>query len=93
MKINLPPINHPSSKLTILSNDIFIEKKTLIFDMDETLIHCVDDVETDDPDVVLEIDFPDEETVYAGINVRPYVMECLEEANQHFQVIVFTASH
>lgn len=32
--------------------------------MDETLIHCVDDVETDDPDVVLEIDFPDEETVY-----------------------------
>jgi hypothetical protein len=32
--------------------------------MDETLIHCVDDVENDDPDVVLEIDFPDEETVY-----------------------------
>ena len=68
-------------------------KKVLIFDMDETLIHCVDDVETDDTDVVLEIDFPDEETVYAGINIRPYVMECLEEANQHFQVIVFTASH
>jgi CTD small phosphatase-like protein 2 len=68
-------------------------KKVLIFDMDETLIHCVDDVETDDPDVVLEIDFPDEETVYAGINIRPYVMECLEEANQNFQVIVFTASH
>ena len=32
--------------------------------MDETLIHCVDDIETDDPDVILEIDFPDEETVY-----------------------------
>lgn len=31
--------------------------------MDETLIHCVDDIETDDPDVILEIDFPDEETV------------------------------
>lgn len=36
--------------------------------MDETLIHCVDDVETDDPDVVLEIDFPDEETVYVSCN-------------------------
>ncbi len=35
--------------------------------MDETLIHCVDDVETDDPDVVLEIDFPDEETVYVRL--------------------------
>ena len=41
--------------------------------MDETLIHCVDDIETQDPDVVLEIDFPDEETVYAGINIRPYI--------------------
>ena len=61
--------------------------------MDETLIHCVDDIETQDPDVILEIDFPDEETVYAGINIRPYIMECLEEANKNFQVIVFTASH
>ena len=34
--------------------------------MDETLIHCVDDIETDDPDVILEIDFPDEETVYVN---------------------------
>jgi FMN phosphatase YigB (HAD superfamily) len=41
--------------------------KVLIFDMDETLIHCVDDIEKEDPDVVLEIDFPDEETVYVLI--------------------------
>jgi hypothetical protein len=34
--------------------------------MDETLIHCVDDIETEDPDVILEIDFPDEETVYVS---------------------------
>ena len=34
--------------------------------MDETLIHCVDDIETDDPHVILEIDFPDEETVYVN---------------------------
>lgn len=61
--------------------------------MDETLIHCVDDIETEEPDVVLEIEFPDEDTVYAGVNIRPYIMECLEEANQNFQVIVFTASH
>lgn len=69
------------------------KKKTIIFDMDETLIHCVDDITIEEPDVILEIDFPDEETVEAGINIRPYVMECLEEANKNFQVIVFTASH
>jgi len=29
--------------------------------MDETLIHCVDDIDAELPDVVLPIDFPDEE--------------------------------
>ena len=63
--------------------------------MDETLIHCVDDIEAQDPDIILEINFADEddETVYAGINIRPYIMECLQEANKYYQVIVFTASH
>jgi len=53
------------------------QKKVLIFDMDETLMHCVDDIETQNPDVILEIDFPGEETVCAGINLRPYLMQCL----------------
>lgn len=63
--------------------------------MDETLIHCVDDIEAQDPDIILEINFADEddETVYAGINIRPYIMECLQEANKYYQVIAFTASH
>jgi hypothetical protein len=43
MKINLPPFNHPNSKISTVYNKI--EKKTIIFDMDETLIHCVDDIE------------------------------------------------
>lgn len=67
------------------------QKKVAIFDMDETLIHCVDDVEKDNPDVVLEIDFsPDgngqnpDDIVCAGVNIRPYVIECLEEANKNF---------
>lgn len=46
--------------------------------MDETLIHCVDDVETDDPDVVLEIDFPDEETVYVS-----YIFLKIKGWNKH----------
>lgn len=74
--------------------------------MDETLIHCVDDIETEDPDVILSILFPDEDEpvnvrkyiklnvkLQAGINIRPYIYECLEEANKYFQVGIFTASH
>ena len=67
-------------------------KKTIIFDLDETLVHCCDDI-SQNPDVTLPVTFPTGETVLAGINIRPYVRECLEEANKHFEVIVFTASH
>jgi len=28
----------------------------------------------------------------AGINIRPYTMECLEEVSKHFHVIVWTAA-
>jgi CTD small phosphatase-like protein 2 len=61
--------------------------------MDETLIHCIDDVEKQESDIILDIEFPDEERVFAGINIRPYITECLQEVSKHFQVIVFTASH
>jgi len=64
---------------------IDLETKLAIFDMDETLIHCVDDVSTQEADVILEIQFPEEEeAVYAGINIRPYILECLQEAAKHF---------
>ncbi|CDW73776.1 nli interacting factor-like phosphatase family protein [Stylonychia lemnae] len=82
LMVDLPPFDNPNIK------------KTLIFDMDETLIHCVDDIETEDPDVIIPILFDDDdEPVQAGINVRPYIYECIREAKKHFQVGVFTASH
>ena len=65
----------------------------MIFDLDETLIHCVDDIEAETPDVVLKITFPNGEVIDAGINIRPYVHNCLKAASQNYQVCVFTASH
>lgn len=68
------------------------KKKTLIFDMDETLIHWVDSIEDDNPQFIIKVPIDGEE-VEAGINVRPYALEWLEAVNQRFEVIVFTASH
>ncbi|OMJ91227.1 hypothetical protein SteCoe_6298 [Stentor coeruleus] len=70
----------------------FENKKTIVFDLDETLVHCVDDPNLQ-PDVILPIIFPSGETVNAGINIRPFARECLTEAVKHFEVIIFTASH
>jgi hypothetical protein len=58
-------------------------RKVLILDMDETLIHCVDDIHTQNPDVILEIEFEGEETCCAGINLRPFLLESLIEINKY----------
>ena len=42
---------------------------------------------------MLEVKFPNGEIVEAGINIRPYAIECLRQANEDYTVIVFTASH
>lgn len=56
----------------------------MIFDLDETLVHCVDDPDACHPDVVLQVKFPNGEEADAGINVRPYAIDCLREASKHF---------
>ncbi|OMJ84063.1 hypothetical protein SteCoe_14874 [Stentor coeruleus] len=68
-------------------------KKTLVFDLDETLVHCCEDINNSNPMIILPIIFPTGETVHAGINIRPYALECLREVNKDFEVFVFTASH
>jgi len=68
------------------------DKKTIIFDLDETLIHCNENANIPS-DVVLPIRFPHGDIIEAGINVRPYAIEALEELSKHFEIVVFTASH
>ncbi|KAL4435797.1 hypothetical protein ABPG74_015765 [Tetrahymena malaccensis] len=68
------------------------KKKTIIFDLDETLIHCNEDPNVYS-DVVISVTFPNGELVQAGINIRPYAKECLKELSKYFEIIVFTASH
>ena len=92
----LQPVNLEQLKekrVTISKRKGFENKKTLIFDLDETLVHCCDDTTASKPMVVLPIVFPTGEIVKAGINIRPFAVECLRQANKDFEVFVFTASH
>lgn len=69
-------------------------KKTIIFDLDETLAHCVRQENPNRPsDVYLNITTMSGKVLRAGFNIRPCTLECLEMVNKHFEVIVFTASH
>ena len=68
--------------------------KLLLFDLDETLAHCVRQENPDrPPDVKLPITLASGKVMEAGFNVRPYTKECLELANKYYEVAVFTASH
>ena len=56
------------------------------------MIHCNENASIPS-DVILPIKFPHGDIIEAGINVRPFAVEALEELSKHFEIIVFTASH
>jgi len=77
--LNLPPIKRGA-------------KKTFVFDLDETLIHCDSDM-TKKYDLNVEMTFPSGNTAEAGVNIRPGAIEMLRELKKYAEIIVFTASH
>jgi CTD small phosphatase-like protein 2 len=69
-------------------------KKTIIFDLDETLAHCVRHENPNmPPDVHLDITTMSGKLYKLGFNIRPFTRQCLEMVNRYFEVVVFTASH
>lgn len=67
-------------------------KKTLIFDLDETLIHCAEVNET--YDIVQTIENPETGSrVETFIKQRPGVKKVIAELSEYFEVMVFTAGH
>lgn len=93
---SLPPVDLDQLKekrMQVARRPGYENKKTVIFDLDETLVHCCDNIEDCKPDVVLPVQFPSGEVINAGLNIRPHALDCLREANKNFEVFVFTASH
>lgn len=91
-------LKHPSKrdlvmkKVSLNRKDSDKHKKTLVLDLDETLIHC-NTTGMGRTDVVLPIKFPSGETLEAAINIRPGCQDFLREMAKLFEVVVFTASH
>lgn len=89
--VNLPPPQSPASEPPY-SPASGQPRKTIIFDLDETLIHCNED-QNGPCDLRVPVIFPTGEKIMAGINIRPHSKEVLEELATHFEIIIFTASH
>jgi CTD small phosphatase-like protein 2 len=86
-----PPIYQAGSRV--------FRKKTLIFDLDETMIHCKECEGSEGGhgmsekiEVNIPVDEEDISMVSVEVYVRPYLRECLEELSLYYQLVVFTAS-
>lgn len=87
-----------------LEEDDFIEKKvylppkrnekfkTLVLDLDETLVHCDEDLSRPH-DLKIPIKFTGGEVVQCGVTIRPFAKKFLELMNKHYEIVIFTASH
>ena len=81
-----------SKRVTLARRRGYEYKKTVIFDLDETLVHCCDD-NSIDATVILPIRAPSGETIDVAICVRPFAVECLRQVSKNYEIIIFTASY
>ena len=90
-----------NNKIKITPRDfIFVNnlqrKKIAVFDLDETLIHCVGDIKTkkkEEYEEIINVIMPNNLTVKIGINIRPNWKKCLLEIKEKYYIIIYTASH
>eukprot|EP00826_Nyctotherus_ovalis_P057436 TRINITY_DN7849_c0_g1_i2.p1 TRINITY_DN7849_c0_g1~~TRINITY_DN7849_c0_g1_i2.p1 ORF type:complete len:498 (-),score=152.55 TRINITY_DN7849_c0_g1_i2:110-1603(-) len=75
-----------------LPADTWTSKKLLVFDLDETLVHCVTD-NLEKADNLITVILNKDDQIKAGINIRPHAIECLKTLTEYYELIVFTASH
>lgn len=80
-----------SKTVNLVKRPGYENKRTIVFDLDETLVHCVEKPENGD--FVIDIPLGVGKNIRAGVKIRPYAREILASACQDFEVIVFTASH
>ena len=83
--------NYSMNYLPLRKNYSLSQKKKLILDLDETLVHSGFNPFTRESDISLQINI-DGKTHTINILKRPYVDEFLKEVSNYFDVYVFTAS-
>ena len=83
-------------KLNISNKDM--NKRIALLDLDETLIHCVGEIKSDEInskkcDKIITITLPSKKVIKVGINIRPNLIEALDIIKEKYNIVIFTASH
>lgn len=67
-----------------------LNKKTLVLDLDETLVHS-SFKPPEQPDIVLPVDI-EGKVCYVYVLIRPGAISFLEELSEYYELVIFTAS-
>lgn len=92
------------TSLSPISNDKISEKtiylpprktkkmKTLVLDLDETLVHCTENLDFPG-DIQIPIRFSNGEKVPCSVSIRPNAINFLKAMSKLFEIVIFSASH
>lgn len=70
----------------------YTRQKTLIFDLDETLINSYLIVTPEQEEMERNFEFNLKTNERYGVSIRPYMMQCLEHLSEYYEIAVFTAA-
>lgn len=91
-----------SRKINKIQNHIYLpplrdgQKKTLILDLDETLIHCssesTPDIENPSDNFSINIQSPEDGMQNLRVYKRPHLDQFLSQMRKYYQLVIFTSS-
>lgn len=79
-------------KIRSVNFPLLTKKKTLVLDLDETLIHADINLSCKNHDALIEIKFLEEEWTQVPVFLRPGLRKFLQFAAVNFEVVCFTSS-
>ena len=86
---------------TKINPDFSKNKKIALFDLDETIVHCIGEINMNNieslsrqSDAKIKVHLPGgKREVTIGINIRPHWEEALSKIKKKYHIVAFTASH
>ena len=91
LKENKSKASKPN-KVKILNPDN--HKKLAVFDLDETLIHGVVNVQNyHKEENIISVTLPSKKIARIGVNVRPHWKKAIEIIKKKYTIVIYTASH
>ena len=98
--MNIKEVPKSNYKLKFTFPKELQKKKLVLFDLDETLVHCVGEISEknqgggdSEPPHKIKVLLPNKKEIFIGINIRPHWKESLDKIKNIYNIIIFTASH